>query len=159
MFRNLPDVEQPAREVVRAEPVPLSHLALDLDVPVEGWALFLGRRAIAIIPDSLGRDSVGHDAARRLLDERRAEDLRKDAHRRRQEQEAVEADRALRASIGVGVPTSVIPADQSYAEAALAAQLNDLEYRPRRTSLMEEVFSNSPEMTIHPLEREEVDWQ
>jgi hypothetical protein len=53
----------------------------------------------------------------------------------------------------------MIPADSTYAGAALAAQLNDLEYRPRRTSLMEEVFSNSREMTIHPLEQSEVAWE
>jgi len=40
----------------------------------------------------------------------------------------------------------------------MVSQLNELDYRPQRTSLMEEVFSNSKEMTIHPLEREEVDW-
>jgi hypothetical protein len=74
------------------------------------------------------------------------------------EKRAIEADQAFRASVGHGVPTSVIPADSTYAQAALASQLNELDYQPRRTSLMEEVFSNSKEMTIHPLERDEVDW-
>ena len=148
---------EPPRVAGPIETVPLSVLKLDLD-PGEEWATFLGRRAIAIVPDVLGRDSIGHDAARRLLDERRAEQLRQQKLAAVYEAEAVEADQQFRATVGKGVPTSVIPADSTYAQAALAAQLNDLDYRPRRTSVMEEIFSNSKEMTIHPLEREEVEW-
>ena len=59
----------------QADLVPLSHLELDLPRPAEGWADFLGRRAIAFVPDDLGRDCVRRQDARRLLDEQRAEML------------------------------------------------------------------------------------
>lgn len=46
-------------------------------VPAEGWPNFLGRRAMPMIPDSLGRDSVSHSHARQLLDEAREAELRR----------------------------------------------------------------------------------
>jgi hypothetical protein len=65
-------------------------------------------------PDDLGRDAVSRGDARRLLDERRAEELRVRALRAVQEREAVEADQRLRTSWGVGVPASMIPAGMSF---------------------------------------------
>lgn len=66
MFRAAPDTEV-ATMVATSEPIPLSYWA---------WTCLcrlrvglLAGRGIAIIPDRLGRDSIGHDAARRLLDE------------------------------------------------------------------------------------------
>jgi hypothetical protein len=166
MFRSSPDIEHTESDTSRAraqvdpsELIPLSVLALDLPAPSEGWADFLGRRAIAFVPDDLGRDCIRRQDARRLLDEKRANELRVVKLRQLAEQEAVEADQQFRATIGVGVPTSMIPADSTYAQAALSAQLNDLEYKPRRVTLMEEIFSNSKEMTVYPLEREEVNWE
>jgi hypothetical protein len=65
--------------------VPLKILELEMDRPVEGWPMFLGARAIKIIPDDLGRDSVSRGDARRLLDERREQELRRAALQRLQE--------------------------------------------------------------------------
>ena len=137
----------PVRDV---SPVPLSVLALDLPVPVEGWPDFLGRRGIAIVPDSLGRDSIGHDAARRLLDEKREAELRARAHRRLMEQEAVERDQLRRASLGQGVK---VPDGMTYAEAVQSAELDAQTYRPRRTSLMEDLLSNDG-IVFHPIQHE-----
>ena len=153
MFRNAPTVE-PAPDVMRstgantpvhdASPVPLSILKLDLD-PGEEWATFLGRRAIAIIPDSLGRDSIGHDAARRLLDDRRADELRqRKLAALRQEQEE-EADKLRRAQIWTGLSADAIPVGVHPATAMLQASKDA---QPRRTTPLEEAFSGNT-LTFH----------
>ena len=158
MFRSLPAAE-PALDVIpRESPVPLSVLSLDLEQPPIGWTAYLNNLGVAIVEDDLGRPSIHRHDARRLIAEHRDNEVRKAEVRAAAEKRAVEADHAFRASVGRGVPTSVIPADSTYAQAAMVSQLNELDYRPQRTSLMEEVFSNSKEMTIHPLECEEVDW-
>ena len=156
----VPDTE-PTRENPGSSEdlVPLSVLGLDHGVPPEGWSNFLGRRGITLRPDHIGRDAISSHDAQKLLYEQRAAQVRAVKLRQLQEQEAVEQDQLRRAAIGRGVPTSMIPSNQSYAEAALAAQLNEPDYRPKRKSLMEEVFENSKEMTIYPLEREEVELQ
>jgi hypothetical protein len=53
MFRNGSAVEIATGVVPTSadDLIPLSHLALDLPTPAEGWADFLGRRAIAFRPD------------------------------------------------------------------------------------------------------------
>jgi hypothetical protein len=146
MFRAAPDTEV-ATPVATSEPIPLSVLSLDLPVPAEGWPVFLGQRGIAIIPDSLGRDSIGHDAARRLLDEKREAELRARALRDLAEQEAVERDQQRRASLGQGVK---VPDGLSYAEAVMQAELDSQTYRPRRRSLVEDLLSNDG-ITFHPI--------
>jgi hypothetical protein len=118
--------------------VPLSVLALDLAEPVEGWPNFLGARAIAIVPDDLGRDSIPRQAARRLLDEQREQVLRQAALRRLAEQQAVEDDERRRALIWKGVPASALPPDASPAAVMLQAAK---ESRPKRTSVLEESLS------------------
>jgi hypothetical protein len=110
--------------------VPLSVLALDLAEPPEGWPNFLGARAIAIVPDDLGRDSIPRQAARRLLDEQREQVLRQAALRRVHEQEAVEADERRRAQIWRGVPASAVP-DGVHPATAMLQQAKDAQ--PRRT--------------------------
>lgn len=57
MFRAVPEPMEIGESAgySATDPVPLSVLALDLGgVPAEGWPNFLGRRAMPIIPDSLG---------------------------------------------------------------------------------------------------------
>jgi hypothetical protein len=129
--------------------VPLSHLELDLDRPVEGWPNFLGARAIAIVPDDLGRDSIPRQAARRLLDERREQELKQAALRRLAEQQAVEADQAFRASLPRGAAWYDIPAGVHPATAMLQAA-KDAE--PRRTpSQVEWMFGEVDTMVYHEL--------
>ena len=134
---------------VPPELIPLSHLALDLPTPDEGWALFLGRRAITIRPDSLGRDSIDFGSARRLLDEQRAHVLRQAAQRRVAEQAAIEQDEAFRASLGRGIPVDAIPAGMTYGEAVQEAELNSRPYSPR-ASVVEDLLGGGG-MTFHPI--------
>jgi hypothetical protein len=157
MFRTAPVAESAPDVIPRESPVPLSVLSLDLEQPPIGWATYLNL-GVEIVEDDLGRPSIRRHDARRLIAEHRDNEVRKAEVRAAAEKRAIENDQAFRRGLGVGVPTSVIPADSTYAQAALASQLNELDYRPRRTSVLEEVFSNSKEITIHPLERDEVDW-
>jgi hypothetical protein len=129
--------------------VPLSVLALDLAQPVEGWPTFLGARAIAIIPDDLGRDCVARGDARRLLDEKREADLRRAALRRLQEAEAVEADQLRRSQIWAGVPAHALPVGVS-AAAAMLQTAKDAQ--PRRRSMLEESLAGET-LTFHTLTR------
>src|SRR5215217_812644 len=128
MFRNLPDVEHTEsnspRAAARVDPselIPLSVLALDLPVPSEGWANFLGRRAIAFVPDDLGRDCVSRSDARRLLDEKREAEIRAAKLRQLQEQLAVEADQLRRSQIWQGIPADHLPVGATPASVMLAA--------------------------------------
>ena len=152
MFRSMPDTDtaEPARaESSHLEPlVPLSVLALDLPQPAEGWADFLGRRAIAFVPDDLGRDCIRRQDARRLLDERRADELRAAKLRQLAEQEAVEADQLRRASIWKGAPAvEGVRAAEAMLQAAHDA-------RPKRQSVLQHALGNSGELEFHPLRDE-----
>jgi hypothetical protein len=109
MFRNSLAAEPADDVVATADLIPLSHFALDYPQPVEGWAVFLGRKAIAFVPDSLGRDCIRYGDAKRLLDEHRANEIRKARLPQLAEQEAVEANQQFRASLPRGVPVSAIP--------------------------------------------------
>ena len=111
MFRT--PAAEPAPDVsteATPEPlIPLSHLALDLPVPPEGWSNFLGRRGIMLRPDDIGRDSIRRSDAQVLLHEQRANELRAAKHRQLAEAEAVEADQLRRALIWKGVPADRHP--------------------------------------------------
>jgi hypothetical protein len=131
--------------------VPLSVLALDLAEPVEGWPNFLGARAIAIIPDDLGRDSIPRQAARRLLDEQREQVLRQAALRRVAEQEAVEADERRRALIWKGVPASALPVGVAPASVMLQAAHDS---RPKRRTVLEDALDGG-ESVYHPIHQDE----
>jgi hypothetical protein len=126
--------------VPSGEPIALSVLGLDLPVPPGGWHSFLGARGIAIIPDDLGRDAVSRQAARRLLDERREEVLRRAALARLAEQQAVEADELRRASIWKGVPAAALPPGALPSSVMLQAAK---ESRPKRTSVLEDSLSGN----------------
>jgi hypothetical protein len=155
VFRSAPSAVpavavEPASPVEPDDLVPLSHLQLDLPQPVEGWPTFLGLRGVVIRPDDLGRDSVSHGDARRLLDERRADELRKQRHLAVVEQEAIEADRLWRASLPRGVPVSGIPEGATYGDVVRQAELEAL---PRRRSLVEESLGGDT-MVFHPIQGE-----
>lgn len=149
VFHSKPvDVERPA-VAVSDELIPLSHLALDLEVPAEGWPMFLGRRAITIRPDSLGRDSIDGGAAKRLFDEQREVVLRQAALRKVAEQAAVEQDQAFRASIGQGVTAAALNG-MSYAEAMHEAELASKSYRPRASVAADLLDNGGRGMVFHP---------
>jgi hypothetical protein len=121
--------------------IPLSILALDLPSPVGGWPTFLGARGVKIIPDDLGRDSVSRGDARRLLDEKREHELRRAALQKVQEQQAIEQDRAFRASLPRGAAWFDLPPGVRPAEAMLQ-QAHDAQ--PKRRTLLEDAFAGTP---------------
>lgn len=77
--------------------IPLTHLSLDVDEPIDGWVGFFGEENIEVAPDDLGRPSVPRWVLRELMDERREAEAR--AAARRAEQAA-----ALQAPVPAGVP-------------------------------------------------------
>jgi hypothetical protein len=93
---------------------------------------------------------LANAAARRLLDERRADELRKARHLAVVEQEAIEADRLWRASLPRGVPLSGIPDGATYGDVVRQAELEAL---PRRRSLLEESLGGDT-MVFHPIQGE-----
>jgi hypothetical protein len=148
MFGNSSAVEitEAANDVVAADLVPLSHLELDLPRPAEGWANYLGRRAIKFVPDDLGRDCVRRQDARRLLDEQRELQLRKATLAKVAEQEAVEADRIRLASIWKGLPADQLPVGVAAGDAMLQAAKDA---QPKRRSLLDDALAG--ETVFHPL--------
>jgi hypothetical protein len=129
-------------------PVPLSELERDLPTPGEGWAAHLAARGVEIVLDDLGRASISRDAARQLFVERRESEAKAREHAAVVERRAIEQDRAWRASLGVGVPASALPAGRTYAAAALSAELDGQAYRPRAT-VVEDLLSNDGSLTFH----------
>jgi hypothetical protein len=142
-------------KVPAGEPIPLSVLELDLPAPVGGWPAYLGARGIAIIPDDLGRDSVSRQAARRLLDEHREQEVRAAALARLAEQQAIERDQAFRAQLHPGIPWYALPAGVSYGQAAAAAEAAE---QPQRVpSHGEWLFGETDTMVYHELPHDEAE--
>jgi hypothetical protein len=135
MFGTKTTVEPPHRDVDPAGLIPLSHLALDLEPPPAGWPDFLGRRAIAFVPDDLGRDCVRRQDARRLLDEQREAGLRRAKLRAMQEAEAVENDQRFRAELYSGQPWWLSPPGVTAAQAWTQA---DRDAQPKRVTPTQE---------------------
>jgi hypothetical protein len=129
----------PAVEVDPVDLIPLSVLALDLSAPVNGWSPFLTVRNIAIVSDDVGRDSITRADARTLIAEKRENEARAQEVARRQEQQAIEADRVRRASIWGGLPWHALPHGVSAAEAWAQAEKDA---QPRRRSVLEDALSN-----------------
>ena len=51
--------------------IPLSHLSLDVDMPLIGWLAFFAKRGIEVLEDDLGRSAVRREVLGELLSERR----------------------------------------------------------------------------------------
>jgi hypothetical protein len=147
-----PAVESPRDESSHLEPLVRSPiLELDHPRPAEGWPDYLGKRAIAFVPDDLGRDCVRRQDARRLLDEQRANELRRRKLAAVQEAEAVEADQLRRAQIWRGIPADHLPVGATPASVMLAAAKDA---RPRRQSVLQHALANSGGLEFHPLHDE-----
>jgi hypothetical protein len=153
MFRNTRVAEEAAAsdaaaEPQAAEPVPLSVLALDLvDVP-SGWTVWLAERGIAVVFDDIGRPSVAREDARKLLEQQRQAEIRRQDHAHRQEAAAVEKDRAFRASLPKGIHWSDIPPGMTMGE-YLAANDPDRQRGRRRTPLQDALSNDG--MTFYSL--------
>jgi hypothetical protein len=140
-------------EVPAADLIPLSHLGLDLDVPAIGWVAYLNNVGVEILTDDVGRPAISRVDARMLISEHHANEVRKAELRAAAEKRAVEADRQLRAQMPAGVR---VPDGMTYAEAAMAAELDALSYQPRRRSPLEDALDNGG-MTFHSLAETPVD--
>ena len=152
MFSKTTPVTEPAPDVVvLADLVPISHLALDLDVPPNDWAAFLAGRNIEITLDDIGRMSVSRVAARQLFDEQREAEVRRREKAAELERQAVEQDQRRRAQIWGGIPADRIPVGVSPAQAMALAEKDA---RPRRRSVLEDSLSNSGTV-FHPIRHED----
>jgi len=56
--------------------IPVSHLALDVAEPLEGWLEFFRKRGVEVTDDQLGRPSVRRYVLGDLLDEQREREAR-----------------------------------------------------------------------------------
>jgi hypothetical protein len=148
MFRTAPAAEPPADVVAADDPIPISHLGLDLPEPATGWASYLTGRGIPIVLDSIGRSAVSSADARQLLDERREAEARQAAKREAVEREAIERDQQFRAQIWGGLPAEYLPVGVLPAAVMLQA---DKDAQPRRRSVMQEALSNDSGLTFHSL--------
>jgi hypothetical protein len=147
---------EPAPEVGTRVPMPeapvaLVELSLSLDEPSVGWVAYLATKGVEIVEDDLGREAILRVDARQLFSEHRADEVRKAEHRARQEREAERADRLWRAQLPQGVSAAAIPPGLTFAEAAWSAELDSVGYRPRRTTMAEDLFDNSGTLTFHSL--------
>jgi hypothetical protein len=129
--------------------IPLSHLQLDLQPPVEGWNTYLNGRGIAVVTDDLGRLAVARDDARRLFVERREAEAKARAHAVEVELQMIEADRLRRAQLGTGISAAALNG-MSYGEAVQEAELNSRPYSPR-ASVVEDLLGGGGGMVFHPI--------
>jgi hypothetical protein len=99
--------------------------------------------------DGIGRDAVSVGDAQRLIAERRADELRKQAVLRAAEQQAVESDRLRFASIWKGVSADVMPPGPPAAVMLQVAK----EAEPKRRSMIEDMLGRD-EVVYHELPQE-----
>jgi hypothetical protein len=135
--------------------VPLSVLALDLDggAPIGGWTVWLAERGIAVAFDDIGRPAISRADAKQLLAAQRQDQIRKQDLAARLEAEAVEKDRAWRASLPRGAAWYDIPAGVHPATAMLQRAKDA---QPRRTpSQVEWMFGEADTMVYHELPAED----
>jgi hypothetical protein len=56
--------------------IPITHLALDIDEPIEGWESFFEESGVMIMDDAVGRPSIARHVLADLLDEQREREAR-----------------------------------------------------------------------------------
>jgi hypothetical protein len=126
--------------------VPISVLALDLDLPIGSWTLYLEGRGVAVLQDDIGRPAITRADARWLILERREAEARA-----REVAERMDAEREAQrlAQLPAGLPADQVPTGMTPAMAMVAAD-PDLARRPRRTSVLEEQLAGGG-LVFHPL--------
>jgi hypothetical protein len=151
VFSKATPVTKPALDViVPADLVPISHLALDLDVPPNDWAAFLAGRNIEITLDDVGRAAISRVAARQLFDEQREAEVRRRERAAELERQAVEQDRLRRASLPAGIPAALVPDGLAPAEAMmLAGESSAPRARSVREQLLERELGFGESMEFH----------
>jgi hypothetical protein len=152
MFRT---TAQPAHaddvEPADLDLIPLSVLSLDLEAPSSaGWAAYLTGRGIEVLVDDLGRSAISRVDARQLFDEHREAEARAREVVERQEQAAIERDRAFRAALPTGRHWTDIPAGVSAADVWAQAEKDS---RPKRVSVLQEALAGEG-MVYRPIRSE-----
>src|SRR5215211_5481355 len=114
VFRNAAtdeatEIEHDCARGHNADLIPLSHLSLDLPAPAEGWPANLSSHGIQVLADDLGRDAISRGDAKRLLTERRENELRQREVIARIELEAEKRDQAFRAALPKGLAWHEVP--------------------------------------------------
>lgn len=151
-MRHTAPVVEPAPVVVPDDPVPLSHLSLDVEEPSLGWPAYLNNRGIPIVLDRIGRSAVSAADAKQLLEEKREREVQVRALHAQQERQFIEADKRFRAQLSPGLPWYALPDGVSPAQAWAAAEKDS---QPRRQSVLEHALTNSGQLEYHPLRDEE----
>jgi hypothetical protein len=141
-------------KIPAGEPIPLSVLALDLaDAPADGWTVWLAERGIAVTFDDVGRPAISRADAKGLLAAQRQSEICRQDQAARLEQQAVEADRAWRAGLPVGVPWYALPDGVSYGQAVAEAEAAR---SPQRTPTPGEwMFGEADSLVYHELPQQD----
>jgi len=107
-------------EVCRAcATVPIAHLALDLEMPLQGWVAFFAERAVEVVEDDLGRPAVARSILGELLSERRERDARLAAQQaERAAAQKTLPPRGVAALEGASPMESLMAGDPSYTSPA-----------------------------------------
>jgi hypothetical protein len=127
------------------DPIPLSHLGLDLPVPTIGWLTYLGNIGVEVLSDDVGRPAISRTDARRLIAEHHDNEVRKAEKRAAAEKRAIEDDQRFRAQFWSGVPADRLPPDVHPAAVMLQASR---EAQPKRMSPLQEALSGES-LTFH----------
>jgi hypothetical protein len=135
-------------KVPAGPPIPLSVLALDLAVPVEGWAASLAAKGIQLQVDDIGRLAVARVDAKALIAEKAAGEARAREVAAQNERLAIERDREWRSRLPVGTPWYEMPPGVLPVVAMNQAALDE---RPRRTSVLQDALAHG-ETVMHILE-------
>jgi hypothetical protein len=125
MFKSSTPVAEPAPVSSdlpedKSDLVPVSHVSLELDAPVGGWAAYLSGRGITVIQDDIGRASIARADAKMLLDEQRENERRQREAAEARDRAAVQADKAWRSQLSRGVSWLDMPPGVAPAAAMLA---------------------------------------
>jgi hypothetical protein len=158
MFRTAPVAvtDVTVTELPAEQPIPPSHLELDLPVPTTGWRIELDRRGIEVVTDDIGRLSISRDNARLLIAEQRESEARQATMREEAERRAVEADQQFRAQLWTGLPWYELPALDVPPVVAMTAAAHDAQ--PRRRSLVTDLLDNPDGGSVyHPIQGEEAE--
>jgi hypothetical protein len=137
-YLKVPELHEPL--------IPLSILELDLaEAPRSGWAAYLAGQGISIEFDDVGRRAISRGDAKKLLDQQRQAEIRRQDQLARLEQQAVEADELRRAQIWKGVPADSLPVGVSASDAIVAAAKDA---QPKRVTPFQEALAGES-LTYH----------
>jgi hypothetical protein len=137
-YLKVPELHEPL--------IPLSILELDLaEAPRSGWAAYLAGQGISIEFDDVGRRAISRGDAKKLLDQQRQAEIRRQDQLARLEQQAVEADELRRAQIWKGVPADSLPVGVSASDAMVAAAKDA---QPKRVTPFQEALAGES-LTYH----------